>query len=284
MRCARFIHCGILIWLSIGLAGCSPLTLLNATVPDDGYRVTTDLAYGPNPRHSLDIYLPGDAKEPSRVIVFFYGGSWKSGAKEDYRFVGQALASRGFLAVLPDYRLYPEVAFPAFLEDSAKAVAWVKQHIARYGGNPDAVFLAGHSAGAYIAAMLALNPAYLVNQGLAPQDFRGVVGLAGPYAFNPRFPSIREVFAHLDDVEIARPITYADGDEPPMLLLHGLEDEEVFLFNSNDLAEQIRAHGGKAELKTYPDVGHFKILLALASIFRNFAPVLDDVTAFVDRH
>ncbi len=284
MRWARLVHCGILIWLSLGLVGCSPLKLLNATVPDDGYRVTPAVAYGPNPRHSLDIYFPSNANEPAKVIVFFYGGSWKSGAKEDYGFVGQALASRGFIAVLPDYRLYPEVAFPAFLEDSAKAVAWVKQHIANDGGDPDAVFLAGHSAGAYIAAMLALNPAYLAGQGLGPQELRGIVGLAGPYAFNPRFPSIREVFAHVDDVEIARPITFADGSEPPMLLLHGLEDEEVFLFNSSDLAEKIRAHGGKAELKTYPDIGHFKILLALASVFRDFAPVLDDLATFVDRH
>ena len=147
---------------SVGvLAGCSPLRLVNGLAPSRTYRATNGLAYGAHPRYRLDVYRPAEQAGPAPVVVFFYGGHWRSGERGDYLFVGEALASRGFLALIPDYRLHPEVRFPAFLEDGAKAVRWALSHAAEHGGDPGRLFLMGHSAGAYNAAMLALNPAYL---------------------------------------------------------------------------------------------------------------------------
>jgi poly(3-hydroxybutyrate) depolymerase len=146
------------------LAACSPLTLLNGAVPDAASRATSGVAYGPLPRQRLDIYAPPDA-DRAPVVVFFYGGSWRSGDRADYRFAGDALASRGIVAVIADYRLYPEARYPTFLQDAAQVVAWTQQHIGGYGGDPGRVFVAGHSAGGYIAAMLALDPRWLHRAG-----------------------------------------------------------------------------------------------------------------------
>ncbi len=271
--------------LGISLVACSPVGLLNATVPDDGYALESSLAYGPLDRQQLDIYLPQDLGKVPQVVVFFYGGSWQRGDKEDYRFVGQALASRGVIAVLPNYRVYPDVRFPGFVEDAAAAVAWVKSNISRYGGDPNKVFVAGHSAGAHIAALLGLDEHYLEAQGLRPEDLRGIVGIAGPYAFDPlKARSVRPVFAHLADPDEARPVTFAEGDEPPMLLLHGQNDRTVYRRNSELLNQKITENGGQATYIAYPNTGHFKIVLAFAPPFRNGTPVLDDMMAFIESH
>jgi hypothetical protein len=143
--------------LALGLvaSACSPLLVFNAVMPKDGgVRVAArDIPYGADHRQQLDVYVPsGPTAGPRPIIVFFYGGSWNSGVKNGYGFVGRALAARGFVVAIPDYRLVPQVRFPAFLEDGAAAVRWMRGHAAQYGGDPDRVVLAGHSAGAYNAA------------------------------------------------------------------------------------------------------------------------------------
>ena len=278
---------GLLLVAALGLSliACSPVGLLNATVPDDDYSLESSLAYGPSDRQQLDVYVPQEQSEATPVVVFFYGGSWQRGDKEDYRFVGQALASRGVVAVVPNYRVYPEVRFPGFVEDAAAAVAWTKTNISRFGGDPNRVFAAGHSAGAHIAALLAVNERYLEAEGLKPEDLSGIVGIAGPYAFNPlKARSVRPVFEHLADPDQARPVTFAEGDEPPMLLLHGQNDRTVYRRNSELLSRRITEGGGKATYIAYPNTGHFKIVLAFAPPFRNGTPVLDDVIAFIESH
>src|SRR6185369_1820099 len=142
------------------LGGCSPASLLNATVPRRGFTRTADIAYGPLPRHKLDVYLPATPGTGGRTVVFFYGGSWDSGSKDDYLFVGQALATRGIAVIIPDYRLYSEVRFPSFLEDGAQATRWAADKV----GN-EMLFIMGHSAGGEIASMLAANTPYLANAG-----------------------------------------------------------------------------------------------------------------------
>ena len=269
----------------IGLAGCSPAQLLNSTIATDGLTITRDVAFAPDPRQKLDIYRPANAPGGLPLIIFLYGGSWRMGDKSIYPFVAATLARRGAVVMVPNYRLYPQVVFPAFLQDNAAAIAWAIGHAPAYGANPSDVFVVGHSAGAYNAAMLALDPHWLAEAGLDRADLRGVVGLAGPYDFLPiTDPDIIPVFAPVQDGPASQPITYVDGHNPPMLLLAGSADTTVNPANTLALAARITASGGIVADKIYPDVGHIGLILAFAPLFRSKAPVLDDVWAFITAH
>ena len=269
--------------LMVPALGCTPARLLNTLISEDGYKIQRDISYGEHPRNKLDIYSPESLADDASVAVFFYGGSWKFGSKADYLFVGQALASRGIVTVIADYRLYPEVRFPAFVEDGAKAVGWVQRHIAGRGGDPDKIFLIGHSAGAHIAGMLSLNPDFLAAESMDASELKGFIGLAGPYDFLPiESPTIKKVFA-VDDLEATQPITHASDRAPPTLLLTGDNDETVLPRNSIRLSNAIRQHGGQAEVKVYKRLGHTGIVLALASPFRWLATTLDDIASFISR-
>jgi acetyl esterase/lipase len=265
------------------IAACSPLGVLNGlAVPSDGYRLVADQAFGPHPRQKLDVYLPEGDLGAAPVAIFFYGGAWERGDRSGYRFVGHALASRGIIAVVPDYRLHPEVSFPDFVRDGALAVTWVRQRIAGLGGNPERITAIGHSAGAYIAVMLALDARYLAEAGQGPQALHGAIGLAGPYDFLPlRSPTLQRIFAPAGDLALSQPISFARGDAPPLLLLHGTGDDRVWPRNSERLAARIVEAGGRATLRLYADLGHIGIVLAFAAPFRDRAPVLDDSIAFL---
>ena len=265
------------------LSACSPFTILNATTGEDGFTVQSGIRFGPEVRHALDVYVPKQRIGPLPIVVFFYGGSWKRGERADYLFVADALTSRGYVVIVPDYRLFPDVRFPAFVEDGAKAVRRVLDHVADFGGDPDRLYLMGHSAGAHIAAMLTLEESYLAAEGVPVNSIRGMIALAGPYAFYPsRTASVAPIFAHLADQNAARPIVFVDGDEAPMLLLHGEDDDTVLALNTVNLSKAVRDAGGSARHIIYPGVGHLGILFALARPFRGIAPVLSDVAAFID--
>ncbi|NMU91503.1 alpha/beta hydrolase [Achromobacter ruhlandii] len=275
----------VLATLALGLlAACSPLTLLNGAVPDDASRVTAGVAYGPLPRQRLDIYRP-PAVTRAPVVVFFYGGSWRSGDRADYRFVGDALAARGIVAVVADYRLYPEAGYPDFLRDAAMAVAWTQRHIDAYGGDPARVFVAGHSAGGYIAAMLALDGRWLGGAGSSPATLAGWIGLAGPYDFLPIVArDVRPVFGYPATPADSQPIHHASLHAPPGLLLTGVADTTVDpRRNSVGLAQALREAGACARLVQYPDLGHKLLVGALSRPLRWRAPVLDDLGEFVAR-
>lgn len=267
-----------------GLAlACSPLRTFDALVPKDGgVAVVRDVSYGPAPRQTLDVYRParGGAR-PLPVIVFFYGGSWATGTKAGYGFAGRALASRGFVTVIPDYRLVPQVVYPAFVQDGAAAVHWVRRHIAEQGGDPTRIVLAGHSAGAYIAAMLAVDDRWL---GRDRMGVRGLVGLAGPYDFAPfDVDASRNAFGRWPDPQETQPVAHAGAGDPPALLLTGADDTTVRPRNSEALAARLRAGGVAAEVKAYPGVGHVGLVTSLARPLRRRAPTLDDMTAFAHR-
>jgi len=183
---------------------------------------------------------------------------------------------------VPDYRLHPEVQYPTFIEDAAQAVAYARRVAPSWGGDPRRVFIVAHSAGAYLAEMLALDPQYLNAAGMSPRDLAGVVSIAGPADFLPiTGQDIKQVFgAHRED-PATQPINHVDGRNPPLLLLHGDADDTVELRNSTALAARIRAAGGPVELKTYPGVGHIGIVLGFAPLFRDRSPVLADTTQFI---
>jgi acetyl esterase/lipase len=267
------------------LAACSPVSILNGLAPRDGVTVTRDLHYAAGDRHGLDIYAPAAAKA-APVVVFVYGGGWTKGDKGQYRFVGSELAAKGFLTVIPDYRVYPQVRYPDFLRDNAAAVAWTRANIARYGGDPSRLFLMGHSAGAYNVAMLTLDKRWLAEAGLDPdRTIAGTIGLSGPYDFLPiRDPDVIPVFASAADMRETQPIAYARGDAPPMLLATGTDDRTVLPRNTEHLAAAIALDGGHVETRFYEDVDHVRIVGAMSAIARWLAPTMTDVLAFLEKH
>jgi len=258
--------------------------MLAAATPGGGSGAV-DLAYGPDPRQRLDVYVPRGAgpRSAAPVAVFFYGGSWNRGDRADYRFVGQALAARGIIAVVADYRVYPQVRYPDFLRDGALAVAWARREIAAYGGDPGRLFVAGHSAGAYNAAMIALDPRWLGEAGLAPEALAGFVGLAGPYDFMPiGNPEVQPVFFHPDYPRGSQPIAYARATARPAFLGAAASDSLVDpQRNTVQLARRLRAAGSPVIERLYERTNHVTLIGAFAGPLRWLAPVLDDVAAFV---
>lgn len=274
----------VMCWIPVAAflaGGCTPLTLVNATVGTDDYRRVVDEAYGSETRQKLDIYIPSSKTENADVVIFFYGGRWQTGSKSDYRFVAAGLASEGLIAVIPDYRLYPEVDWREFIADAASAYRWVETHIASSGGNPRRIFLMGHSAGAHIAAMVALDETVRQRAGSGGKPC-GMIGLAGAYDFLPfRDDDIQKIFGTATRPMDTQPIFYADGSDPSLLLLTGAADTTVKPRNSYRLAEAINTRGGKARVVSYDDVGHSGVLISLAHSLKFLAPTLQDTIDFV---
>ncbi len=265
------------------LTACSGVDLLNATVATDSYRRTEGLAYGEHARQRLDVYQPKDPVSNAPLVVFFYGGSWSSGERADYRFVGEALASRGIVTVIADYRLSPAFRYPAFVQDSAGAVRWAFDHAADYGASPARLFVMGHSAGAYNAAMVALDARWLAARGLQPSRLAGWIGLAGPYDFLPIVDAqTRVAFDWPATPADSQPLSHASRASPPALLLAPVKDSSVNPQRSTvAMARRLKAQGVRVESELFDGVGHVSLLAAMASVLRSRAPVLARVTAFV---
>lgn len=270
------------------LAACSPtLGMFDRFAPRDGgvERVVRGGAYGPHARQKIDLYAPtAQDGQPLPVLVFIYGGSWRNGDREDYEWLGAALAAQGFVVAVPDYRLVPDVVFPSFVEDCAAALRWVADHAAEHGGDGARIVLAGHSAGAYNAIMLALDGTYLNAAGVEPAHIRGAIGLAGPYDFLPfDVAATRDAFGAAPDPRLTQPVHFARADAPPLLLLWGEDDTTVGPRNLEGLQRAQAAAGGRLETKTYAGVDHIDILLAISRPFRGRAPVLADMVEFARR-
>ncbi len=246
--------------------------------------VITDIAYGNDDRQKLDIYRPAQLPKggPHPVLVFFHGGSWRDGDRPGYAFLGRAFAARGFVTIIADYRKTPKNRFPAFVEDAADAIAWGASNAHKYDGDPKRLFVMGHSAGAHIAMLAALDPQYLARKKLDASAIKGVIGLAGPYDFLPfERETAKAAFAHWPRPNETQPISYARADAPPLLLLSGDVDTTVKPRNSKALAAAMADVGGNATVKIYSDLDHNGIIMAVARPFRNKAPVIEDVQRFV---
>ena len=268
----------------LGLAGCSGQDVLNRLASSAGYALVRDLPYAPDHHLALDVYRPLDGVA-APVVVFFYGGRWSSGARANYRFVGQALAARGILVVIPDYRQYPAVRFPSFVDDGAAAVAWTLTHIAKFGGDPARVFVMGHSAGAHIAALLALDGDYLHRAGAERKQLRGMIGLAGPYDFLPSTDAdLQAIFGPPERYPHALPVHFADGHNPPLLLLHGENDTNVKIRNTRHLEAAVTRAGGPVTTVIYPRMGHLRMVASVSSALGWSADVRDQILRFVTRN
>ena len=272
-----------LLVTALVVAGCSPLGALNALAEPDASELDAGIAYGSDPRQRLDVYVPAKHGGPHPVVLFFFGGSWNSGARADYRFVGEALASRGVLVVIADYRLFPQVRYPEFLDDSARAAAWTLANATTRGGDPRRIYVMGHSAGAYNAAMLAFDPRWVARAGAASGMFAGFIGLAGPYDFLPiENREVQPVFFHPDSPRDSQPILYANPGSPRSFLAAPERDDLVDPErNTHQLARKLAASGVAVMYRSYPDVGHATLIGAMGRPLRWLAPVLDDVVEFI---
>jgi acetyl esterase/lipase len=265
------------------LSACSALSFGIANLPTHFARSEriAGVAFGPASWQRADVYRPDHLAGPVPVIVFWYGGAWTEGNREQYRFVGAALARIGYVAVLPDYRVYPQVKFPTFLDDAASAVAWVQAHAADYGGDPHRIVLMGHSAGAHMAAMLAIDPEYLARAGVDRRNVAGLIGLSGPYELTPNTPSLNAIFAAPYTPRNWQVLPYVTPQAPPALLVHGGADKLVWVSNSEHLAQALQRARVPVTLRIYPQRGHGDTVAALTLIVRFRSPTLTDIETFL---
>lgn len=267
------------------VSGCSGAQVLDHLVAYDTYHGPTGVRYGADPRHLLDVYQPDSGTVPGNapIVLFFYGGNWTRGERAEYRFVGEALAANGIIAVVADYRLSPHVCYDGFLGDCALALQWTLSHAISLGGDPARVMVMGHSAGAYNAAMLALDPRWLAPLRLTPDRLAGWIGLAGPYDFLPIVdPEVRVAFGWPQTPADSQPICYANAKAPRALLLAARNDKVVDTQrNTVALANRLRAAGTEVDMRIFDRLSHVTTVAALARPLDWLAPVLPTVVAFV---
>ncbi len=273
----------------LSLAACSPpnlLSTLNKFVPGDNgaHRVAEGIAFAPDRGLRLDVWAPRATGHPLPVVIFLYGGGWVAGSRGGYGFAGSAYAGQRFVTVVPDYRLVPAVHFPAFIEDGALAVKWTRDNIARFGGDPNRIALAGHSAGSYNAAMLALDGHYLRDAGVPAGTIKAAALLSGPYDFYPFTEQrSRDALGAWPRPAETQPINFVTLAAPPMLLATGSVDDIVMPRNSKALAAKLAAAGVPVELKIYPGKSHIDLAKSLSRPFRGTTPALADSAAFLHR-
>lgn len=265
-------------------AACSPLSLFNTLGPRDrgAAKIGSGLRYGDDPRQTMDVYAPvGAADLP--MLIFFYGGGWDSGSKDVYGWAAQALAARGFVVFVPDYRVVPQVHFPSFIEDAAAATGRAGELAATYGGDAGRLGVLGHSAGAHLAMMIALDRRYMAAVD-RPDLIRAAAGLAGPYDFLPfDVAASQNAFGRAPDPTLTQPVTFARADAPPIWLGHGTDDTVVHAEDMTILNDRMQAVGGRSEARLYPGLDHADLIATFSPLFRKKAPVLDDVVGFFRR-
>ena len=259
------------------LASPSRYSLFSTIVGEGGLSVSLKQAYGAEPRQRLDVYAPAPGRRATpAAALFLYGGSWRRGSRSCYGFVGAALAAQGIATAVADYRLFPDVRWPAFQEDAAAAFTWVHRHIAFGGARP--VVVIGHSAGAHMAALLASDRRWL---GAIRPD--GLVGISGPYNFEPtHWPTTRHIFATAATINEPRPIAHVGPGLPPALFMHGGADGAVDPANSLAMARAWQTAGGTAEVEIFRGLDHRQPITAFARPLRRTAPVLARTCAFVE--
>jgi len=268
-------------------SGCAPMQLLavNVRAAYVPHTRLTDVAYGTEPRNKLDVYMPNKSSAehaPVPMVVFIHGGGWFTGGKAYHQFVGAGLAAQGYVAVVPNYRLYPKVKAPAVFEDVAAAVVFAHDHALEWGADPTRLYVVGHSAGAHLAVMLALNRNYLQHAGASPDVMRGVVGLDGPYDFLP-FPYkyLNDFFGPPENFAASQPINFVRSDAPPLLLIHGLKDNIVNPNNTRSLTAAMQAVGGRVHAEYFPNADHYTALQAFSPLTRHPVPVLQEIHDFI---
>lgn len=268
------------------LSACSSASFFVANLPatlSDTHRYQ-DIAYGEKEWQKLDIYMPKTVTKVAPVLVFFYGGRWTFGNKEQYAFAALPFVQKGYIVVIPDYAKYPAIKFPDFVRDAARSVSWVHDNIGQYNGDKTRLYVAGHSSGAHIGALVAADPEYLKEFGQGRDIITAFAGLGGPYDFIPEEEDLKDMFGPPERYSRMQVPTFIDGKEPPMLLLQGADDQDVIQRNLDRLRDKIEKKDGVVETKIYPGINHVEIVGALSWLWHNKAPVREDMLNFFETH
>ena len=273
----KTLMCAAALTAPLMLSACGPVDVLNRLTPNDSFELSKDISYGDLSAHILDVYTPNESEalgdEP--IVMFIYGGGWNSGHKDMYKFVGEAFASNGYTAVIPNYRVYPDVIYPDFAVDAAKAVAWAH---AKYN-RP--IVMIGHSAGAHISALLALDDQYLSAQNVERcSAIAGWIGLAGPYDFKVYDPPYTEIFP-LEIRDEMLPINYAANSLTPALITIGTDDTKVNPAQTERMHAALTAAGTPVTAHYYDGLSHTDIIAHMANFFKDKSPTQSDVMDFV---
>lgn len=285
----RIFNLAILFFLivSFSLAGCTTAVffLVNAKTHFKAEQVHRDIVFNSKYDLKLNIFLPENQQEGklSPVMMFLYGGHWQQGDKDKYDFVAQYFTERGFVVVIPDYRKYPKVKFPAFVEDNAKAIQWITANIGNYNARDDFILLSGHSAGAFNAAMLTYNEKYLEDQNVSPSIIKGLIGFSGPYDFVPEDKDVKDIFGPPENYPLMKVTNYVDGNEAPAFLIQGKKDEVVEAYNVERMEKAVQEHNGQIITKYYDNLKHSQTIAGLSWLGSGKSTIFKDIETFLDQ-
>lgn len=279
-----------LLALGLTLTACSGQTtgqnaqgLLNAAVSTRGLEVTRDQRYGPDARNVLDVYAPPNARN-APVVLFVHGGSWQSGDKDGHKFVGESLARAGYVTGVMNYRLAPQNRYPAYIQDTAAALRWMRDNAAKFGGNPDSLFVSGHSAGAFNAVEAVVNERWLREAGVPIRAVRGVIGIAGPYSYDFRQFQSRVAFPEGGTPDQIMPDRHVRPDAPPHLLLVAENDTTVHPQNALNMEAALKKAGVPVTRTVIPRVNHITVVGALARPLTFLGGTRQQVIDFIEAH
>ena len=291
-------------WLSIFLAfltACAPLNqnkteagnwlwVLSSSTNMQNLTKLENFRYGAFSRQNLDVYVP---KNKARgILVFGYGGGFRDGNKDEYGFAGEAFASLGFVTVIYDYRLNPDFTFPSYLEDAALVVRWAVDHAKRFGVDPKNLVVAGHSAGAYLAAMLASDKRYLERVDLEPKDIKLALCFSGGFDFyDPKrlehngflSDDFRDVFGNPSTYLETQPINFINGDEPPFLIVHGVQDQILPVGQARSFVKKLKDSSDTVTYLEYADLDHAQTITTVAQPLRFLSSVYSDVKTQLEK-
>lgn len=272
--------------LSLFLYACSPTTApdaLNRVISTRGLKVAPDQRYGPDNRNLLDVYAPASA-QGAPTVLFVHGGSWQGGDKAIYRFVGESLARAGYVTGVMNYRLAPQNRYPTYVQDTAAALRWLRDHAGDFGGNPNNLFVVGHSAGAFNAVEAVDNERWLREAGVPIGAVRGVIGIAGPYSYDFRQFSSRVAFPEGSTPDEVMPDRHVRREAPPHLLLVAANDTTVEPQNALNMEAALKAAGVPVTRTVLPRVNHITIVAALARPLTFLGGTRQQVIDFIEAH
>ncbi|MCC5854131.1 MAG: alpha/beta hydrolase [Idiomarina sp.] len=278
MRILSFVVLTLI--LALALAACQPTRVLNTVTPSGSYDRVKDIAYGADARQKFDLYLPTSTDQRPAVVVFVYGGAWDQGSKDQFEFVGQAFARLGYTTVIPNYRLYPDVEFPAFIDDVASAISAFPEHLHEDCPSGREIILVGHSAGAHTAALLLADTQYFERHRVNPSHIKAFIGMSGPYDLPLEHERVKEKFSQVEGDE-ANPVALAHGDMPVTLLIHGESDTIAKPEHSEKFQARLEALGVQVTSHYYRRTRHADVVASLASPLRFWTPAYDDIQTFL---